>query len=259
MLHPRSSSIVSCSRTIPEEDDMKTETRQPRINTLRVDDVMHRGVFTCEREARLSEVAATMAREHVHCVVVESDSGEAGPLWGIVSDLDLVAAATVRDLDDQSAGGVGRGARCDRVARRDARTRRAVDDRAQHGASDRRRPSQRPIGVLSTHRHRSRPRGPFGWSEYGGLGNFASPATRRTAVVSRSLGRRPCGWQGRPWSASIRLDNRCKEATMKISELMTEKVLTIGPRRRSRTSHGSSSRTGSPACPSATSRATCSA
>ena len=28
-----------------------------------------------------------------------------GPLWGIVSDLDLVAASTVRDLDDQSAGG----------------------------------------------------------------------------------------------------------------------------------------------------------
>jgi CBS domain-containing protein len=66
---------------------------------------MHRGVITCEREARLSEVAATMAREHVHCVVVESGSGETGPPWGIVSDLDLVAAATVRELDQQSAGG----------------------------------------------------------------------------------------------------------------------------------------------------------
>ncbi len=84
---------------------MKTETRHPRIDRLLVDDVMHRGVITCEREARLSEVAATMAREHVHCVVVESGSGEAGPPWGIVSDLDLVAAATVRELDQQSAGG----------------------------------------------------------------------------------------------------------------------------------------------------------
>jgi CBS domain-containing protein len=46
-----------------------------------------------------------MARELVHCVVVESGSGEAGPPWGIVSDLDLVAAAIVRDLDNQSAGG----------------------------------------------------------------------------------------------------------------------------------------------------------
>ena len=43
-----------------------------------------------------------MARELVHCVVVESGSGEGGPLWGIVSDLDLVAAALVRDLDDQT-------------------------------------------------------------------------------------------------------------------------------------------------------------
>ena len=84
---------------------MKTETCQPRIDRIRVNDVMHRGVFMCERGARLSEVAATMAREHVHCVVVESDSDEAGPLWGVVSDLDLVAASTVRDLDDQSAGG----------------------------------------------------------------------------------------------------------------------------------------------------------
>ena len=84
---------------------MKTETCQPRIDRLRVNDVMHHGVFMCEQEARLSEVAATMAREHVHCVVVESAHGEGGPLWGIVSDLDLVAASTVRDLDDQSAGG----------------------------------------------------------------------------------------------------------------------------------------------------------
>lgn len=84
---------------------MKTETRHPRISALFVADAMHRGVFTCEREARLSEVAATMARELVHCIVVESGSGDAGPPWGIVSDLDLVAAATVRDLDHQSAGG----------------------------------------------------------------------------------------------------------------------------------------------------------
>jgi CBS domain-containing protein len=84
---------------------MRTETRHRRIKELTVMDAMHRGVFTCEREDSLSEVAATMIRELVHCVVVESGSGEAGPLWGIVSDLDLVAAASVRDLNDQSAGG----------------------------------------------------------------------------------------------------------------------------------------------------------
>ena len=46
-----------------------------------------------------------MAEQSVHCIIVESGSGESGPLWGVVSDLDLVAAATVRDLDDQTAEG----------------------------------------------------------------------------------------------------------------------------------------------------------
>jgi CBS domain-containing protein len=84
---------------------MKTDSRHPRIEGLLVSDVMHPGVLTCAHEARLSEVAATMARERVHCVVVESSNGEGEPPWGIVSDLDLVAASTVRDLSHQSAGG----------------------------------------------------------------------------------------------------------------------------------------------------------
>jgi len=130
---------------------MKTETRHPRISSLLVADAMHRGVFTCEREAPLSEVAATMARERVHCVVVESGSGEAGPPWGIVSDLDLVAAAIVRDLDEQSAGGsaatpvvtVAPGETLERAAQLMTEHNTAhliVVDRQQ----------QRPLGVLST-------------------------------------------------------------------------------------------------------------
>ena len=75
------------------------------IETLTVADAMHRGVLTCEREAPLAEVARTMVRESVHCVVVESGSGDTGPLWGVVSDLELVAAATVRELEEQTAGG----------------------------------------------------------------------------------------------------------------------------------------------------------
>jgi CBS domain-containing protein len=84
---------------------MKTEMRHPRISSLLVADAMHWGVFTCEREALLSEVAETMAQRLIHCVVVESGSGEGGPPWGIISDLDLIAAATVRDLEEQTAGG----------------------------------------------------------------------------------------------------------------------------------------------------------
>jgi CBS domain-containing protein len=84
---------------------MRTEVRRARVARLRVSDAMHTGVFVCDRETLLSEVAATMADERVHCVVVESGSGDGGAPWGIVSDLDLIAAATVRDLEEQTAGG----------------------------------------------------------------------------------------------------------------------------------------------------------
>jgi CBS domain-containing protein len=130
---------------------METETHRPRIGTVLVADAMHAGVFTCEREALLSDVAAQMARELVHCIVVESGSGETGPPWGIVSDLDLVAAATVRDLDEQTAGG---SAATPVVMVSPAETlERAAQLMTEHGTAhlivvD---PEQRlPIGVLST-------------------------------------------------------------------------------------------------------------
>ena len=80
-------------------------TRELPLSRATVGEAMHAGVITCDRDTPLTEVAATMARERVHCVVVESGSGEDREPWGIVSDLDLVAAATVRDLDAQTAGG----------------------------------------------------------------------------------------------------------------------------------------------------------
>lgn len=85
---------------------MKTMLGQPlQAGSLRVGDAMHVGVHTCDRDAPLADVAATMAREGIHCVVVESGSGERREAWGIVSDLDLVAAALVRRLEEQTAGG----------------------------------------------------------------------------------------------------------------------------------------------------------
>ena len=83
---------------------MKTTTRQGAM-AKRVGEVMHTGIISCDRDASLREVALTMAEERVHCVVIESGSGDSGPLWGVVSDLDLVAAASVRALDEQTAGG----------------------------------------------------------------------------------------------------------------------------------------------------------
>lgn len=112
---------------------------------------MHRGVLTCDREAPLSEVARVMAQHSVHCIVIESGSGDGGPLWGVVSDLDLVAASTVRDLDDQTAGG---SAASPIVMVTPAETlERAAQLMTEHGTShllvvD--GTALRPVGVLST-------------------------------------------------------------------------------------------------------------
>ena len=46
-----------------------------------------------------------MAEARVHCIIVIDDPIDSQPLWGVVSDLDLVAAATVRPLAEQYARG----------------------------------------------------------------------------------------------------------------------------------------------------------
>lgn len=84
---------------------MTSNTSLARLTDVRVGEAMHHGVLTCDRDASLSEVARVMTEHSIHCIVVENDGGDGGPFWGVVSDLDLVAAATVRDLDDQTAGG----------------------------------------------------------------------------------------------------------------------------------------------------------
>ena len=130
---------------------MNTTTTQQWISDVRVGEAMHRGVLTCERETPLTEVARTMAEHAVHCIVVETGSGEGGPLWGVVSDLDLVAAATVRDLDDQTAGG---SAASPIVMVTPAETlERAAQLMTEHSTAhllvvD--GPARRPVGVLST-------------------------------------------------------------------------------------------------------------
>jgi CBS domain-containing protein len=80
------------------------ETGQSELSTISVGEAMHDGVISCPPDTSLSAVAERMAAESVHCVVVADSAGGHG-LWGIVSDLDLVAAAGVRALDEQSAGG----------------------------------------------------------------------------------------------------------------------------------------------------------
>jgi CBS domain-containing protein len=70
-----------------------------------VADVMHRGLVRCSSGTTLEKVAGLMSNERVHCVVVTECASDGSSLWGVVSDLDLIAAATVRPLGEQAAGG----------------------------------------------------------------------------------------------------------------------------------------------------------
>jgi len=56
------------------------------------------GLISCPPDTPLRDVAAIMADACVHAVYVfDGAEGEAAALWGVVSDLDLVAAAR-RDI-----------------------------------------------------------------------------------------------------------------------------------------------------------------
>ena len=66
---------------------------------------MHWGLVSCRADASLEDVARLMSTQRVHCVVVVDGGPGGAGLWGVVSDLDLIAAASVRPLVEQDAGG----------------------------------------------------------------------------------------------------------------------------------------------------------
>jgi CBS domain-containing protein len=117
----------------------------------RVADAMHWGLVQCAPEATLREVARLMTEAVVHCVVVIDAPDDQAALWGIVSDLDLVAAATVRSLDDQRAGGTAMTPAITAFPHESLES--AAERMTAHGVShlvvvdDGRR---RPLGVMST-------------------------------------------------------------------------------------------------------------
>jgi len=90
---------------------MHTETRNRRAGRspflgATVADVMTEGLISCPPSTPLRGVARLMAAHRVHSVFVldaYADDPEATAFWGIVSDLDLVAAAWA-DVDEQTAG-----------------------------------------------------------------------------------------------------------------------------------------------------------
>lgn len=77
--------------------------------TVSVSEVMHYGVITAPPQTTLAEVAELMARNRVHCVVVDGIArvvkGQETVVWGILSDLDLMQALAAERLE-VSAGDV---------------------------------------------------------------------------------------------------------------------------------------------------------
>ena len=69
----------------------------PAFTQATVADVMRAGVMSCPPDVPAVEVARAMTTHHIHAVVVEGVSFDAGHgeqlVWGVVSDLDLVRAA----------------------------------------------------------------------------------------------------------------------------------------------------------------------
>ncbi len=127
----------------------RTTSEVTGLNGTTVREAMHEGVLSCPTWTPLSMVAELMAGNGVHCVVV-TDENDA-TVWGVVSDLDLVAAAGVRDLDAQSAGGSA--ATPALAIAPDDTLHRAAQMMTEHAAAhllvvD--EESRTPVGVLST-------------------------------------------------------------------------------------------------------------
>jgi CBS domain-containing protein len=116
--------------------------------SIRVGDVMHRGVVGCKSDASLGTIARLLAAHRIHAVAVPL-RGEADA-WGIVSDLDLVTAlargrlaATAGDLASAPSVTVGPD---DSLA--DAL--RLMSERSSRHVIVLGRGSLRPVGVVST-------------------------------------------------------------------------------------------------------------
>jgi CBS domain-containing protein len=119
----------------------------PRLEHVRVRDCMHHGILSCDADAPLDEVAATMARHRVHAVAVTNGNG--GRVIAVVSDLDVITATangsqpTAREMAATEPLTVSA----------NSPVRQAAQLMAEHGVSHlvvRDPASGQPIGILST-------------------------------------------------------------------------------------------------------------
>lgn len=89
---------TSTPSSTPSEQPTAPVTPQlPLMSTATVRDVMHPGIVSCSGAANAAEVARIMASCRVHSVAVlglSKDERRTPHIWGIVSDLDVLAATT---------------------------------------------------------------------------------------------------------------------------------------------------------------------
>jgi CBS domain-containing protein len=120
----------------------------PQFEQATVLDAMRLGVVTCQPETPLREVARILATYRIHSVVVSEIEGDRP--WGLVTDLDLAAAAG-RDLDALTARELARGELVTVGA--DETLARAAQLMAEHEVAHVvvvQPHSGQPVGVLST-------------------------------------------------------------------------------------------------------------
>ena len=65
-----------------------------KLDRVRIGDCIHHGIFACDPDAPISEVAAIMATHRVHALIINDVNGRPAE---IVSDTDVVAAAATSD------------------------------------------------------------------------------------------------------------------------------------------------------------------
>ncbi len=118
-----------------------------------VADAMSPGVISCPPETPLRIVARMMATFSVHSVFVfehQDEDDENPQLWGVVSDLDLVAASRL-DVDTRTAGACAVTPLV--TVSSEAPIEDAAELMAQHGIAHLAvldPHTQRPVGVIST-------------------------------------------------------------------------------------------------------------
>ncbi|HUJ33652.1 MAG TPA: CBS domain-containing protein [Solirubrobacteraceae bacterium] len=125
----------------------------PHFDHATVADAMHPGILSCEPDASLTEVARMMSTRHVHCIVIKAADdgpGDEPPLWGLVSDLDVVRAGLRPDAPETAVElAVKPVIKIETTAALRDAAQLMLDKGASHVVAVN-PASERPVGILST-------------------------------------------------------------------------------------------------------------